>query len=441
MENIQLNNFITSHKIGNHPLVIARNKTKKRYLSVLTYFVNQYKGYDEYTSARLSQYRTVLIGGTTMGMLTKENCDSAIRYVINNFSQPWTRKQGIWLMCDFALITEDRMAIKRAQEAMRKFLGKKQNDLLGTLVDIFFNEDAVPQKLLFAKELISQFRINLKFSSQPQMRVLITANMSAGKSTLINALVGKTVTRTSQEVCTANLCYLYDKPFEDNSIHLLNSQLNLNASYSDLMNLENSNASSIASYFRKLVTATSRVCLIDSPGVNSAMNHNHAEMTRKALLNEKYDRIIYVLNASKLGTDDEIRYLKYISENVPKDKVVFVLNKLDAFKSKEDSVAMSFVGVRNELLELGFANPIICPLSAYCALLVKMKKNGEVLTADEEDDYCFYVRKFSKAEYDLSIYFNDANLPVSSIDDELLTLSRKCGLYGLETILYGGMVQ
>lgn len=441
MENIQLNNFITSHSMANHPLARARDQTKQLYLSVLTHFLNQHKSNDEYISARLLQYRTILNKNAAARTLTEKNCDSAIRSVVNNPLKPWTWKQRIWLMCDIALITTDRDAIMQAQETMGKFLGTRQYALLNTLVDRFSTKDEIPQKLLFAESLISQFRINRQFSSQSQMRVLITANMSAGKSTLINALVGKPVTRTSLEACTANLCYLFNKPFEDNAIHLIASPLNLNASYDDLMHVEKASVSYIASYFRALVEPKTRICVIDTPGVNSAIYQDHGKLTYQALADGKYDKLVYVLNANALGTDDEMRYLKYVSENVPKDKVIFVLNKLDNFKNKEDSIAASFVSIRNDLLQLGYENPALYPLSAYCALLVKMKLNGEVLTEDEEDDYRFYVKKFSKAEYDLSNYSREIALPMSSINDELLTLATKCGLYGLESILYGGMIQ
>ena len=58
--------------------------------------------------------------------------------------------------------------------------------------------------------------------------------MSAGKSTRINALAGKPVARTSQEVCTGNICYLFNKAYEDGNIHLSAQDLNLRATKEDL---------------------------------------------------------------------------------------------------------------------------------------------------------------------------------------------------------------
>ena len=88
--------------------------------------------------------------------------------------------------------------------------------------------------------------------------------MSAGKSTLINALVGKPVTRMAQETCTANQRYILNKPFEDKSVHLFDSPLNLNATNVDLMSVEGTNISYIASYFKTMVQPKASVCFIDT---------------------------------------------------------------------------------------------------------------------------------------------------------------------------------
>lgn len=439
MENIQFNQFLTAHNIAEHPLKKAKKQTRQQYYRVLIYFISRCVSDNEYIHMRLAQYRKMLADNAEIVSLTDTSCNYEICSVINNPLKPWIWKQRLWLMCDIALISANFDAVKRAQEMMKSFLNNRQCVRLDMLVSAFFTDAAIPKELLFAENWINQFRMNRRFKEQPEIKVFITANMSAGKSTLINAMIGKPITRTSQEACTANLCYLFDKPFEDHAIHLQASTLNLDASRSELMDDAKADGSFIASWFRKLVPTQKRICLIDSPGVNSAMHQNHGERTRKAIADEKYDKLVYVLNANKLGTDEELRYLKYIAENVPHEKVIFVLNKLDDFKHTEDSIKVSVVRIYNDLLQIGYENPIICPLSAYCAWLVKMKQNSEALTEDEEDICQFYLKKFSKAEYDLSAYYTDN--AVVSPDDEWTVLAVKCGMYGFENILYGGMVE
>lgn len=53
----------------------------------------------------------------------------------------------------------------------------------------------------------------------------------------------------SQEVCTSNLCYLYNKPYEDERVHLQNIDFTNNATEKDLGNISWKTKTSIASYF------------------------------------------------------------------------------------------------------------------------------------------------------------------------------------------------
>lgn len=436
--NLQIN-FISSHSLKVHPLTKSKNKTRLQYYLVLDYIVSKCVGITEYTAARLFQYHTMLVGNETVVVLNERNRNDIIRSMIGDRLRPWMWRYRFWLMCDISLIVGNKTAVVKAKEFMRTYLTKRQYTALSILVDSFFNDDEVPKMMLFAEDLIHQFRINRRFAAQQERRILITANMSAGKSTLINALVGKQIVRTSQEACTANLYYLFNKPVEDDSIHIFSQKLKLDAAHGDLMKIEQAGGSHIATYFHSFDPLASpvRMCLIDTPGVNSAINREHGKRTRHALQNEHYDKLIYVLNANQLGTDEEIRYLKYISENVSEDKIIFVLNKLDNFKSADDSIAASIDGIQNDLAQLGFENPVIYPLSAYFALLLKLKQNGELLTEDEQDEYDYYVKKFSRSEYDLSKYMDQSFISIP-VDNEQSKLAVRCGLYALENILYGG---
>jgi len=178
----------------------------------------------------------------------------------------------------------------------------------------------IPEKWLFAESLIKQFHLNRGFSEQAEVRALLLAGVSAGKSTLINALIGKRVARMAQEACTANLCYLFKESFEDEALHVLASPLNLNASGLDLMRQEKSMPSYVATYFRVLVEPKTRVCLIDTPGANFSLRAAHGKLTQMPLIDDEYHKVIYVLNANKLGTQEEIKRLKRVSENVAKEK-------------------------------------------------------------------------------------------------------------------------
>jgi ribosome biogenesis GTPase A len=432
------NEFVTSLCTSAHPLMRARKKTKLLYFAALEHFVNLCSSNVEYTNARLLQYRNLLVNTDTAISLTDKKIKKTIRIVVDDFLKPWKRERYIMFLCDIALIVTDKTAVKKALYMIAKYLRRSIQKRLNELFEMLYNDKIIPSSFTNTKNLMTQFFANRNFAAQQEMRVIITANMSAGKSMLINAIVGKPVARTAQEACTNNLCFLYNKPFEDDRVHLLASPLNLNAAYDELKTAEKDAVCSIASFFRASSHSQARICLIDTPGVNSAVNRNHGNLACKAIVDENYDKLIYILNACYLGTDDDIKHLKYVYKNVPNEKIIFVLNRLDEFNIPEDSISESIEGVKFDLEKIGFKNPVICPLSAYFSLLLKMNQNNEILSEDEQDIYDIYVKKFNRPEYDLSVYYDKTLVDKPQSDDELIKMGFISGLYSFENILYGG---
>ena len=193
---------------------------------------------------------------------------------------------------------------------------------------------------------------------------------------------------------------------------------------------------SIASYFAGIVSDLPRLCIIDTPGVDAALYKEHSKRAHNALLNDDYDTIIYVVSPTRLGTDAEKKHLQWVAKNLQKDKVIFVLNKLDDYHDFSDSIEESVHEFKEDLLKIGFENPVICPISAYFSYLLKMSITGQALSEDEKDEYDLYAKKFKRSTYDLSHYYQ--GVKCLSTDSEEIALSKRVGLYGLEKIIYGG---
>ncbi len=431
----EMMNFTTAIDFAEHPMNNTKTKWKRKYYLALEYFVKASVS-DEYAISRLEQYKRKFFGNTKITD-TEVKIEKVVYAIVNSRYHPGRKKYRYWLMCDIALILADEHLIDQTAKEMQKFMTKHQWEKLDILIQTLKGEDKVDYKsIVFAMNLMQQYRKNSNFNKKQIRRFIVTANMSAGKSTLINALIGKPLTRTSQEVCTGNLSYLYNKPFEDGRIHLKNNTFTLEASPNDLANISWEYKTHIASFFRVMNENAHRLCIIDTPGVNSAINRQHGKISREALKNEQYEKVLYILNANKLGTDEEIAHLKWISENIQKEKIIFILKKLDDFKAADDNIDISLSRVKNDLAILGFDSPIICPMCAYFALLIKMKLYGDQLTDDELDDYALYIRKFNRPMHDLSKYYN--GIQVEPDDSEAVKMSKRCGLYGLEKVLFGG---
>jgi len=434
---VNKNKFVTSICTSKHPLKNSSKKTKLFYFLALEHFVNSCASDVKYTKARLLQYRNLFVYDETLTTQIGNNIEKTIKAVVDDFLQPWKRQQCFLLFCDIALIIMEKAQIKKAFVMITNYISKRKKKYLNELFEIFYNDNKIPLAFLRISNFIIQFRKNISFVIQQEMRILITATMSAGKSTLINAIVGKPITKTAQEACTNNLCYIYNKPFEDNNIHLLASLVSFSATYDELIAKEKETICNVASFFRTFYKTQARVCLIDTPGVNSAINRDHGKLARKAIIEENYDKLIYILNAHSLGTDDEIKHLKYVYKNVPHNKIIFVINKLDSFRKSDDSVSESIKLVKTDLQKIGYKNPVICPFSAYFSFLLKMKQNNEELDSDEQDVFDLYIKKFNKPEYDLSKYYDKPVGEPFHNGDELMKMSFISGLYCLENILYG----
>lgn len=169
---------------------------------------------------------------------------------------------------------------------------------------------------------------NRKFLLLPEKRIMITANMSAGKSTLLNALAGKKVNKTQNDTCTAKIHYLMNKAGEDRLSYELDYDLELNASQEVLMddNVDNSSLEIyVGTRFRSISEIGNKVCFIDTPGVNSSQNKEHRELTDSTISDANCDLLIYLLNGENIGTDDDIKHLRFVAENYH-GEIVFLIS-------------------------------------------------------------------------------------------------------------------
>lgn len=432
--------FLEALDIREHPMKKAKLKTQTEYITALTYIIertiseaNCYQmDVEKYITERLHMYQNRLFANISSN-INRELGMSCLCA----FEKSWQSKYRFMLVCDAALILLDETLVLRAAEIIKERLSAKWQADIDQVSSLLQNRQRIRKKYLPASPLLRQYRANKIFFSKKERRIIVTANMSAGKSTLINALVGKPIARTSQEVCTGNICYLFSKAYEDGNIHLSTPELNLSATADDLRGYDWNEPIAIASYFAGIIPDIPRLCIIDTPGVDAALYKEHSELAHDALLNENYDTILYVVSPTRLGTDAEKRHLQWAAQNLQKEKMIFVLNKLDNYHEFSDSIEESVENFKEDLQKIGFENPVVCPISAYFSYLLKLQMTGRALSEDEADEYALYAKKFKKSSYDLSHYYEGVEcLPT---DSKEIALSKRAGLYGLEKIIYGGI--
>lgn len=247
--------------------------------------------------------------------------------------------------------------------------------------------------------------------------VNVVATMSAGKSTLINALLRKKLMPAKQEACTATITEIKDNDSDyyiakayDSNGHLIQTHPELSL---DIMERLNSNPE--VSKIRvegniPFVTAEDvALVLIDTPGPNNSRNREHGIITRNMLSEYSKTLVLYILNATQLAVDDDYNLLSYVAESMKvggkqsRDRFIFVVNKLDEFRKGEDSVRAALEKVRDYLRDIGIENPNIYPASALTALNIRtiLAENDN----DDDDDVYEAKGKVRKFNRNQDMYF------------------------------------
>lgn len=438
------NTFVLANFIQNHPVLREKPTYIKKYCSILELYTLKYNENDETAKVSLLNYKKAF-GCENSDTVTEALIKSYSKNIVGNrfdFKRFKLFTYRYCLLCDLFMINcfNNKDKAQKILAEIKMIFKERYHPKIDRLFALLYDEVGDAKEFDLVQHQVDCWQKNKRFLEKPEKKILITASMSAGKSTLINALIGKPINRTMNDTCTAKIHYIYEKAFEDHYTHEWDYEVNLNADKKILFEDDERNKEKfiwVATHFNLSSDHKSRLCIIDTPGVNSAANKDHGELTKQTILNEQYNFIVYVVNAENIGTEDDLRHLMFVKENVPQNKIIFVLNKLDRFKKSEDAIADSIENLRKDLMAYGFENPFVCPVSSYAGYLAKNVMSGITLNDDESDEYILLDRKFRKQEYDLSHFYAEALINDAVIKNVVgVELLIKSGLLGLEqTIL------
>ncbi len=278
-------------------------------------------------------------------------------------------------------------ATKNAEEngihfVLKKIPAKEFGDKEKSIKELFEKIKKLPFDELKSKALEDAFN---KASSE-EFEVNVTATMSAGKSTLINALLGQKLMPSKQGACTATITRIKDDDDKTFKATVIDANGNEIGHYSVLdykaMSTLNGdpNVSEIhVSGDIPFVTSDeASLVLVDTPGPNNARNANHKIVTNKALDQSSKSLVLFVMNGSTLNDTAQDYHLKRIAKSMSVDgkqsreRFLFVVNKLDDYSEEDDSVASDVINDVTEYLEeMGIKEPNIFPAAALPALLVR----------------------------------------------------------------------
>lgn len=277
---------------------------------------------------------------------------------------------------------------------------------------------------------------NIEFSKMEPSVVMVTATMSAGKSTLINAVAGKYICLSQVLACTSKIHSIVNKAFEDGCCSKYDHELLLDTNREELVNNHELNASdkiAVGTHFTGELS-DQRIIINDSPGVNYSMDESHRLLAERLIKAKKYRLLVYIMNATQLSTNDESGHLDFVKKNAGKKPVLFLINKIDKFNMEEEDLEAAIRKQAAFLEAKGFKNPMVCPVSAKAGYLAKQYMAGRLLGADERELY-YYVDKFDKMGLPQYYARQFKEIKIKDSRQEEVQLLKTCGLAYVEKLI------
>lgn len=230
----------------------------------------------------------------------------------------------------------------------------------------------------------------------------VVATMSSGKSTFINAMLGQDLLPAANEATTATIAHIFDDKTQGNTFYGERFDSNGNR----IEHLESVDLATMKEWNADCETKTIklhgniraikennnvRLVLTDTPGPNNNQDPEHQRTTLGFIQDSKRNPlIVYVLNATQLGTNDDAQLLRLVADTMSKggkqskDRFLFVVNKMDMFDPERgENIEEALNRVKNHLEENGIHDPNLFPVSARMAYL--LRKQGELTRAERND--------------------------------------------------------
>ena len=253
----------------------------------------------------------------------------------------------------------------------------------------------------------------------------MVATMSAGKSTLINSMLGAKLMPSKQEACTAIITRIKDTKgtatwqaeVYGKDGRLIETHKDLTyATMERLNNDENVSLIKTAGNIPFVSAEDISLVLIDTPGPNNARDPEHKKVQSEFLNKSSKALVLYIMEGT-FGSDDDNALLQRVADSMKvggkqsKDRFIFVVNKMDDRRKEDGDTSQTLERVRAYLRKHGIINPNLFPAAALPALNIRLIQNGVEVDEDTLDETEMKVRKLNRNS---SLHFEEfASLPAS----------------------------
>ena len=292
---------------------------------------------------------------------------------------------------DVRQLVEDANGTGRAKVELSHIKAKETGDIIKELKELVSFMQSGPIKDLTDETIKKNFDKVI----DSEYEIAVIATMSSGKSTLINAFLGTNLLPSRNEACTAKITVIKNiagyqgfkgRCFDQNNKEIEPLQ---EIDYETISRYNDDQRIHLILIEGNLPHISSRgmnLVLVDTPGPNYTLNNLHREHTFRVIKDGYKPLILYVLDGTKLQTDDDKNLLSVVAEQMKvagkqsKDRFIFALNKMDCFDPEKENISDVPGSARSYLKEHGIENANVYPISAETAKVIRMHKNGQELS-------------------------------------------------------------
>ena len=380
-----------------HPIKNLNINKRKLYLSGLGAALYGINNDDRIVPVLFSIWAKSIIGDNGQYQSLYSKGDKAIIRKAINAERKWLRpfKLSYSFVFDYYYLTcyDNKSMLNASRDYLLSVCSRRQRKAVLNVYDSF-ELDIIRKSRKLDEYLCSLYENSALSSELEYKKVLFVANVSAGKSTLINAISGRSYCQSSNLPCTSSIHHIYNK---ENAIETIYAK---DGKYGDMHKPRKFEFDSISFSFQSSLCDVP-ICLIDTPGLNNSEDIKHSTKTYSVIEKNDYDLLLYISNAKYFDTSDERIALSTILTKCKKP-FLFALNQLDSFDPEQDSISEMLEKYRKMLVEIGFRKPNIIPVSGYAKLLLD-KPDSELGETDILNKK-YFEQIFSMPYFDLPSY-------------------------------------